>query len=400
MDIRRIFGTPPQQENEAVEIASSQLQTKAEGLKVEGLLGLSSTDSLEIAEQQAPSPVLNNLPIDSQQQETDLPNVEQMPFFEIDKSRVFHTTTLAMIMNYLGVPVLPEEVVKATDTEGESPTPNEMIEYARDKGLEAEGYNNGTVEELKGFIDKGIPVQAIIEHESGDFSYYIAITGYGVDNSKDPPEEYIVYRDGKIGEGRMPMSEFEKSWSAGQPTGSPGYSNYFMAFGPEGSDLPPGRDEGIEAISTFWDGASDMVKGLFDRLINGDGVGERIHGFFQTIGGFTGAVAGGLGWLFGSGPAQWLSDKVEGVPVLENIVQPITDLWDTAGSVVADVFGGIGDAFDTWGGAFESLAAGNFSDFGEGMWEGVKDIGGGVVDGVVDTVEGIVDSVGDIFSGW
>jgi hypothetical protein len=305
-----------------------------------------------------------------------------------------------MIFGYLGKNVTPEQVALAI---GRGPENfDDMIEFARRQGLEAEGYNNGTVEELKSFIDKGIPVMAGISSATDFGNDMITITGYGVDNQKDPPEEYIVYRDATDGtEKRMSMTEFQRRWADGGPPQGfdSGYKNYFMAFAPDGTDLPAGRDEGIEATSVMNTGISDMQAG-WDRLVSGNStIGDRIHGPFQMFAGGLEGLGGTLGHFL-SGPGQWLNDKVAGIPVLENIFQPVGDILDTAGSVVADVFGGVGEAFDDFGNAWGCLADGDFSGFGQGLLDTAKDIGGAVVNTVVDTVEGVVDAVGDFFSGW
>ena len=171
---------------------------------------------------------------------TTLPNVGNMPFF-IQKDNSCGTTTLAEIMTYLGVPMTQADVDEAIRRMNTFTAPDDMIEFARDHGLEAEGYNHGTWEEVKSMIDAGYPVQAMIngddsvsvnggsESFSVDGLHYIAITGYGTDPATG--EEFVIYHDPNRGtEQRISVSDFEKMW--GDVPG--GFDNYFRGLRPEG----------------------------------------------------------------------------------------------------------------------------------------------------------------------
>jgi phage-related protein len=124
-----------------------------------------------------------------------------------------------------------------------------------------------------------------------------------------------------------------------------------------------------------------------------------VHGIPQLVGGGIQMVGSGVGALFQKA-GSWLGDKVECVPVLENLVQPLTDLLSGAGAVIADVFNGIGEAADSLGGAFESLFEGDLGGFAEGIGDAVGDVAGGVADAVGDAVDAVGDAVSDFFSGW
>jgi uncharacterized protein YvpB len=154
---------------------------------------------------------------------TQLPNVDTMPCLK-QHGNACGTTTLAEIMSYLGVNMSQDDidsVIRRMDT---WTSPQDMINFARQHGLEAEGYNNGSWEQVKAMIDAGHPVQAMVDGDSsvqvtddgkaGHFSvdglHYIAITGYGTDPATG--EEYVTYHDPNRddGEQRMSVSDFEK----------------------------------------------------------------------------------------------------------------------------------------------------------------------------------------------
>jgi len=335
---------------------------------------------------------------------TTLPNVGNMPYY-VQKGNSCGTTTLAEIMSYLGVPMTQADVDKGIRRMNTFTAPDDMIEFARDHGLEAEGYNNGTWEEVKSMIDAGHPVQAMVngndsvsvnggsESFSVDGLHYIAITGYGTDAATG--EEYVIYHDPNRGtEQRMSVSDFEKMW--GDVPG--GFDNYFVAYGGPNANLPPGRDDGIESTLGVLNGVTNVTNGL-DRIFCPDSFGGFLHGIAQVYGGVFQTVGSFVGGLFQLG-AGWLSNAVEGIPVLENIVQPITDIVNGFGAVIGDVFNGFGEAWDSVGGAFESLFDGDVGGFFEGLGDAVGDVVGGVVDAVGDAVDAVGDAVSDFFSGW
>ena len=408
MDIRKL-GTeiPNLFEAEVEKAQDAQAAQGAEGV------GASSNDSME-AMQQAQM-MGGNIGQVSQALTGDgsvrLPNADQMPYFDQGSQNACGTTTLAEIMSYLGVPETKDDIDSAIRRMNIFTSPNDMIDFARSHGLEAEGYNHGSWEEVKSMIDQGHPVQALIQADitypdgsSIKGQHYIAIEGY----QKDPVtgEEYVLYHDPNIGddpstpgvnegqEQKMKVSDFEKMW------GNVGfnYDNYFIAYAKPGESLPPGRDDGVQAINGTLDGVTNITNGL-NRIYSPDSVGSFVHGIPEFFGGIVQTVGCGIGGLFQLG-GQWLNGAVEGIPVLENIVQPFGDIVDGVGAVVGDVFNGIGEACDDVGGAFESLFDGDVGGFFTGLGDAVGDVVGGVVDAVGDAVEAVGDAISDFFSGW
>jgi len=327
------------------------------------------------------------------------PTGNTMPFYDQGDTQGCGTTSLAMVLKYFGVDISREaidKVLRRTDSSAGS-NPGDLIEFARDHGLEAEGYNNASWEDMKAMIDQGYPCIASIG--TGGGRHLITITGYetGADG-----KVRVLYHDPEHGdeagvkgtEQKMTLDEFKQKW--GQDDF--GFKNYFMAFAPGGTDLPAGDDKGAEGALGTHAGAVNVLNG-FDRIFSPDDFGDVVHGIPQFFGGLLQTVGCGLGAVFQKG-ASWLGDKVEGIPVLENFVQPLTDLVGGFGAVVADVFNGFGEAFDSVGGAFESLSEGDLGGFVEGLGDAVGDVAGGVADAVGDGIDACGDAIGDLFSGW
>jgi len=334
---------------------------------------------------------------------TRLPNADTMPFY-IQEGNACGTTTLAEIMSYLGKTMTQSDVDAAIRRMDVFTAPSDMIDFARENGLEAEGYNHGSWEEVKAMIDAGHPVQAMVSGDSGvavengsnpgnfsvDGLHYIVITGHGTDPATG--EEVVTYHDPNRGsEQQMSVSDFEKMW--GDVPG--GFDNYFIAYGPKGSDLPAGRDDGIEGTLGTLNGVTNLTNGL-NRIYNPDSWGGFVHGLFEVSGGIPQTIGSFVGGGLQIG-ADWFNDQVDGIPVLQNIAKPFGDMVNGAGAVLGDVFNGVGESLDDFGSAFEDLSHGNWDKFTDHMADAAVDVGGAVVDAVSDTVDAVGDAIGDLF---
>jgi ABC-type bacteriocin/lantibiotic exporter with double-glycine peptidase domain len=169
-----------------------------------------------------------------------------MPFLDQGTTNGCGTTSLAMITSYLtGRPISQAQVDHEVRRMDIFSPPGELVEFARARGLSAEMYNNGSIDELKGFLDRGIPCQALISSDnSGSLTtlHYVAVVGYGVD---DKGKEYVILHDPNKGDDpstpglegglvRMSMDEFKSKWS--KPPA--GFENFFIAYAPGGTSLP------------------------------------------------------------------------------------------------------------------------------------------------------------------
>jgi len=309
-----------------------------------------------------------------------------------------------MIMSYLGVPETKDSIDDVIRRMDIFTSPNDIIGFARDNGLEAEGYNNASWDELKGQIDAGHPCECLIESDtslggSANGAHYVAVVGHETDPATG--QEYVLYHDPNYGGPpqqlqKVPVENFQKMWNSVSEL--PGAHNFYIAFGKDGTDLPPSRLDGMEGPLGTADGIANAANGL-NRLYSPDSVGDFVHGIPQLIGGAFQTVGCGIGGGIQLG-AQWLNDKVEGIPVLENIVQPLGDIFNGAGAVVSDVFNGFGEACDDFGGALGDLFDGNFSDAASKAGDVVTDVAGAVADAVGDAASAVGDAISDVFSGW
>jgi hypothetical protein len=325
----------------------------------------------------------------------------KMPPIDQGKSNACGSSSLAMIMDYLGVPVSRGDIDKEIRRIDQGLPPQPLIDYAREHGLEAEFYNHGSWDEIKGLIGRGIPVQAQINTEadgSKTHMHWVAVVGFRTDPKTG--EEQIGFRNSADG-GKvdwMSRAEFEKKWS--HPLDGAGYDNSFIAYAPGGTDLPPSRWDGVEGLSAMNDGAWHVANS-WDRIFDPDNFGSFVHGVIGFPGGVVQTIGGAIGYGIQTA-GDWLDQKVGDVPVLGWVARPIGKVLDGIGAGIGNLFGGIGDAVDCVGGAFENLFNGNVGGFFGGLFNaGSKFVGGvfgavgSIAGGVVNAAGNVVDTVGD-----
>jgi len=85
--------------------------------------------------------------------------------------------------------------------------------------------------------------------------------------------------------------------------------------------------------------------------------------------------------------------------VLKYFVQPFGDGLSGAGAFIGDIGNGVGQSFDDFGSAIESLSHGNLKDFASNLGSSVIDPAEGVVDAIGDAAKSVGHAVEDAF-GW
>ena len=209
-------------------------------------------------------------------------NVDTMPILNQGDTNGCGTTSLAMIMTHLTGKQFTRESIDADIRRFDVFTsPQHIVDYARDHGLESQGYNHGSAEELRSFIDRGIPVQLIVNAGgSSDVSdigklHYVAVVGYYT----DPAGNMTGVRVHNSGTGQVEdwdMRGFSSSkWGAAKPGIRPLLHRPRARGTPR---CPRGRWEGLEGNQLFALGVANGLNNL-DRVIDPDSPGDFVHGF-------------------------------------------------------------------------------------------------------------------------
>ena len=155
---------------------------------------------------------------------------------------------------------------------------------------------------------------------------------------------------------------------------------------------------------TLWTtkGIDDSFTNLdegWNRVAHPDSWGGFVHGTVQL----TSALPQLIGtYEFGQlqAGAQWVNNKVAGIPVVQNVVQPIGDAVSGFGGAVGSLFDGGGQSANDIGAAFEDLSHGDGKKALCHLGDAVKDLGGGVASAVSGVVNSVGDSVAHFFHGW
>src|SRR5581483_11886772 len=86
-----------------------------------------------------------------------LPHVASMPFDAQGSSNACGTTSLAMVMSYLGVPETKEAIDAVIRRMDIFSSPEDLVDFAREHGLQGQGYNNGSWGDIETFVGRGEP---------------------------------------------------------------------------------------------------------------------------------------------------------------------------------------------------------------------------------------------------
>ena len=342
-----------------------------------------------------------------------LPSVASMPFELQGSANACGTTSLAMVMSYLGVPETKEAIDSVIRRLDIFSSPEDLTGFARGLGLQAQGYNHGAWPDVEADAVRSAPSILLI---NADYSYpdgssisgfhYVVVTGHGVDPANG--QRYAVLHDPNFGSD-MVLYEADLI-TMGNNVGW-GFADYYMVFATSGDPLPPGNSDGVQGALGALEGVTSITNGLMN-IIEPTSVGGMVHGLVQLLGGIVGGIisaAGGLLQVAG----QWLHGAVAGIPVLRNIVQPIADIIDGIGAVLGDIGNGIGSVITDLGAglgkaiddlvnglaavgrslnsAFGSLAKGDLGGFLTGLGGAL----GGLVESLGSAVSDAADAVGN-----
>jgi hypothetical protein len=187
------------------------------------------------------------------------------------------TTSLAMILSYTaGRAYSQAEVDREIRRLDVFTSPGDVVACSRKQGLNAEGYNRGSPEELRRFLDRGIPLQVVV-NASKDASnigalHYLAVVGYVLGDGGEIAG-LRVHDPATGGAHTLAIRDFMEKWGAARP----GFDHFFIAHAPKQVELPPGRWDGMREVLTVADSATSLLNNV-DRIIHPGSVGDFLQG--------------------------------------------------------------------------------------------------------------------------
>lgn len=215
------------------------------------------------------------------------------------------TTSLAMIIRFL----VPDSGVTPDGIDREIrrlpamfSAPSDLIAYARRKGLQAEEYNNNSIEQMEDLVNQGIPVMALLDltpDNALDFSQWHWVVVVAVESVNGDKTVLINNPWGHREE--WGQDKFLSEWAHLRLLGLVfGYSTYLIAVGTRDDRLPPRRAAGVAAANAVTKGLADVLNGFAKVRWHGSfgGLGQMLGGIFILLYGATRLIGYNVGlWL-------------------------------------------------------------------------------------------------------
>jgi hypothetical protein len=223
------------------------------------------------------------------------------------------TTSLAMMLDFLagGKKVLDREAVDRSIRHYDMFTsPGEAAAFARRRGAQATIHSDTTLEQLRGMIDQGLPVQVLLdvnaEHD-GSGLHYEVVTGYG---TGPDGKRYIELANPWGQREYMPEQTFLEHWSNLTAKGFPlGINRVAICIKPRGSNAKlPGNDEGAFLDTGMT--ALRVARGL-TQVTSGwarRDLGNLFSGAFRLVVGGLCAIPA----MLGHGGREWAQHQIAG----------------------------------------------------------------------------------------
>ncbi len=131
--------------------------------------------------------------------------IEKIPFFPQEDYQC-GPASLAMVLNYWGAYVTPDDIAREIFSESARGTLTiDMVLYAQGKGLSASQYKGGA-EDLKKNIDSGYPVIVLVDYGFSIYqkNHFMVVKGYN--------EHGVIVNSGRNMDKFIPEKDFLKIW--------------------------------------------------------------------------------------------------------------------------------------------------------------------------------------------
>ena len=210
------------------------------------------------------------------------------------------TTSLAMIGQYFGQTISPQEIDRAIRTYGLGTAPDNLLQFARDNGFRAEMKNEASIDDLTRMIDQGVPPMIMVEPgDPNDMTlHYVVVSGY--DRGPDGEVSRLKLTDPNGREREVTPQELMASWDSLRVRNiSTGDSRLMLTFVPEGNQPITAPDGTVRPASSIElpkstlgadlrnmpsravsDGLADVANGINNRQL-----GDIFGGAVEAIGG-------------------------------------------------------------------------------------------------------------------
>lgn len=306
------------------------------------------------------------------------------------------TTSLAMVLSYFGkipqekragmLPKVDVAKARALDQEvrawGKYSSPDDLIRGARSHGLNAECYNNSSLNELKQNLACNRPVMLMMPGPH----WVVATSFESKPSNQGAMNEYITIVDPANGQSeRIPSEMLEKDWE--KPMSQSGeilnnlmnYRNCMIVLCRPPEELAPSRDFDIAYTQAIGSGVSGMAN---SGIKIGQAFTEGKPG--KVVEGISGIVGGAISTLSGiPGTIGRLLEQTQ-IPVISHIGSGIKWIGNgiaKVGQAMGSVVGSIGEKIGTvvnkaWNGVktVAQKIGNGIKKAADTVWNGVKSV--------------------------
>ncbi|MDD5448404.1 MAG: C39 family peptidase [Actinomycetota bacterium] len=173
------------------------------------------------------------------------------------------TCCATAILNYFGIQVAREQIDSEIRNFNIFTAPNLLVRYLREKGLEATFLNEGSIEELIGYLERNIPVILLVDTRPYDplnpfhMHYVVAISS----RKGEDGFHFGFYNPWGLRE-EITEKELEDSWSKLHIGPFICWDRALIPVAPPGTPLPPQRKEGAFGVGLLGDALANFVNGI------------------------------------------------------------------------------------------------------------------------------------------
>ncbi len=306
------------------------------------------------------------------------------------------TTSLAYTLRYLGAdccgqdcaPDCIDDAIRCYTGTDMFTDPIGVEEYAEEHGYNAEIYVNGDVEELRWFVDRGIPVLMEIANTAGSIDvndgHWVVVTSFCEVEQEFPAgtaQTVIGMYDPHGRQFGITPDRLDQFWGRMVfPVGEadvPLWSSLYIAVSDQ--SLPPGNSEEVrsqlalaQGISTFMTGGQDFA----DIFEEGE-VHRALEGIIELTGGVVTTIMAAVSMIL-----TWGED----VPIIGGMLDALGDMAGDLTLVAQDLVNAVGDLFnpENWSDPEKMgrIVGDIFKAIGEGIWSVLKGIWNFIVEGI------------------
>lgn len=338
------------------------------------------------------------------------------------------TTSLAMILDYFypGRPgnnhhVIDQEIRRADLFS----TPDNLASYAEKHGLRASVKTEASLADIKGALDKGLPVQVVIDPDGdkGDFvTHFVVVEGYEQDASGKITKLHISDPAG-ADKYTIDAETFEKRWSDLNYSNVPsGMSRMMITYAPTDNRPIKGLDGVTRRANDIDLPGNSLLHDIFSNSTPartlGNGISDVVSGALNLrpgtfLGGIVKAFGGGIGTALGIGGeyaqrggqaaidwgrSRWNRGGL-GNKILGGLAVVGGSIAKGAGFAVQKVGNAVGWAANKVGDAVKKVGD-KLGDAAKAVGRGVKNAAQAAWDGAKSTGKAIGKGIKKIFSGW